>query len=852
MKDEWFVYQGNRNYPKEWANFVLSKQGAKETSAKPDFSNAAKFDTNKVMGDRRVRLTLTAPKSSISDKAVSRYEIRTQLGEVEVNEATWANMQTFENAYQPAQPGTPQTLDVIGLAPGQTYTIALQAFDELEQPSGKMLSTTVTLENKGTDPFVTVSPTGRSLVFTDGTPFTVVGETGLMPWLPLRGLYDGDLCDEDWSEKDNYDCGKDEKGQFIGKTRNYSKEKYFGCSDENGKVLHSILIIQQEGKDWNQLQTDCDHKGYPVVQQEGPEVAEEYFGKLKDAGVNVLTVFVESLDLKATPIFFEPSQGQYNKAALQFLKRLVDLARKYDVYLIIRLYDTFYYRKNIDTIDKWSRTYWATELHKSSPEDFFHKDLDDSHKARMKVLFDLYKQEPHILGWDLLNEVDNKARFNQANFADRKKWLEEMLVYAKGQNPFQLMFYSFLTWDPKDSDYYRADIDDVIGKEKVIDEITGKEKEVEVKMTEEDYLGMDAELAYRVPKADLAVPHGYYAHIAAPGRDATTNPDYEKPLELARGISYGFHQIRDGRPILDGEGGPSPLFIKTYEEDDRFTSEQDKDMFLNSLWLHFVSGGAGANLRWPHDMKKSATINQIPSDWRELSKVFKDTVGDIPWRGHHLKISHRERSDGIRVMTRYDGRRAVSYFYNPQKHVISTITLPELDNAWVNVKIVNPRTGEELLSQDDNTTSSFNIEGFADHLVVVVERQVAALEATNSVWSKSTNHYLDLWPKFVFPFVEEDVYFWLEDSDKKRQYITLSNDLPVLNSTRQPMYRRVTWTATFYGDLSEYRTRSFKDNDGKSITPILHIPMSGLPAGSYQVGTEIGGHVSFTKFEIED
>jgi hypothetical protein len=810
LTDEWFVYQGDRFHPKEWANFVLSDQRAKDDFAGPIFSNTT---LNKwEMDGRRVRLSLTAPQHSVSGKAASRYEIRTQLGEIAVvDEGTWASMQTFENAYQPAQPGTTQNLDVIGLQPGQTYTIALRAVDELERSSSQILSTTVKLWADETK-FVTVSPTGRSLVFTDGTPFTVVGETGLMPWLPLRGLYDGELCDEDYPPEEKLDDkGNKVKVDFVecnggktkGKVRNYHQQEIFRCY-ENEKPIHEIhLNSDAEPQKLKDFEKDrCAGENQKVVQIEGYGVAEEYFGKLKAAGVNVLTVFVESLDLNVTPIFFEPSKGQYNEAALKFLDRLVALARDNDVYLIIRLYDTYYYK------EKWYQTYWATELNKNEPKDFFDEDLYLYHQARMQVLFDRYEKEPHILGWDLLNEVDNKDRFNQAKFEDRKRWLKDMLAYAKSKNPYHLMFYSFLTWDPKDDDDSRA------------------------------RLGMDAELAYRVPYADLAVPHGYYAHIAAPGRNAPSG--YEKPLELARGIAYGFHQIRDGRPILDGEGGPSPLFINKYD-DSKFTDDDDKEMFLNSAWLHFVSGGAGANLRWPIDLDSDATINQFSVDWRLLLKVFKDTIGDIPWRGHHLNISRRELGNGIMAMTRYDGRNAVSYWYNPQKAGLHDITLPEFDDGWANVKMVNPRTGDLLLSQGGfvgSMSSTFTIPvEFNDHLVIVVQRVTALLEpmSDKSTWSKSTDPSLDLWLKFAFPFAQEDVYFWLQDSNGVRQYMTFSPDF-TLNQTRLPIFRRFELGVAYWGD---------------SNVPLLPIPMSLLEVGQYQVGTEVGGEVFLSSpFEV--
>ncbi|MEZ5672589.1 MAG: hypothetical protein R3E08_09475 [Thiotrichaceae bacterium] len=46
----------------------------------------------------------------------------------------------------------------------------------------------------------------------------------------------------------------------------------------------------------------------------------------------------------------------------------------------------------------------------------------------------------------------------------------------------------------------------------------------------------------------------------------TAPADYLPPLEMARGISYGFYQIQDGRPMQDGESSPnSHLYRKGYE-----------------------------------------------------------------------------------------------------------------------------------------------------------------------------------------------------------------------------------------------------------------------------------------------
>lgn len=814
LTDEWFVYQGDRNHPKEWANFILSDQ--RITNQGPQFSNPT-LSAYPIDG-RRARLQLIAPhRTAAGGGRANHYEIRTQLGAVTVDETIWAGMQSFENAYQPAAPDTSQQLDVIGLKPKETYTIAVRAFDEAGRAGSQILSTTVTLQDDNSK-FVTVSPTGRSLVFTDGTPFVVVGETALMPWLPLRGLYNADLCDEHYPEFLKDRATPCSNGSIEGRLRNYYTEKFFyRCYLKEGKPIDIADAGRIAGPEDN-CNGVANEKGTTVTKieaLEGPQMAEDYFVKLQAAGVNVLTVFVESLDLDVSPIFFETSQGQYNPAVLEFIDRLVALANKYDVYLILRLYDTYYYKGDHYKTNgrKWSDTYSAKELGKTSPEQFFDEDLYPYHQNRMRVLLERYRYERHILGFDLLNEADNKQRFNHAGYEQRKKWLETMLKFARSIDNYHMMFYSFLAWDPKDSEHYRKT------------------------MEEEKYLGMDAELAYRVSGANMAVLHGYYAHVADPGRTPPT-PDYAGPLELARGVAYGFYQIRDNRPILDGESGPSPLFIKQYN--DNYTKEQGKDSFLNSMWLHFVSGGAGANLRWPIDLDSSSTtINHFSADWRFLLKVFKDTVGDIAWRGNHLKISRRDIINGIIAATRTDGRSAVTYFYNPQSAGINEITLPEVTYGWAKVKVVNPITGEVLLSQNmlvGGTDNIIKIPAMVNsHMVITVSRIPGHLFAdrTKATWSKTTDTHVNIHVN-AFPFAQEDIYFWLEDSNKKRQYIT--DFVPTLTTKRLPILRNLDFSSTFWGE---------------SNSPVLQIPMNILQVGKYKIGVEVGPVVSYEEFEVK-
>jgi hypothetical protein len=383
--DEWFVYRGDRSRPNEWENFILSY--------KTDPNDVPVFDSQRLdvvlTEGRRIRLSLDAPRRGHAGGHISRYQIRYQPGNIPIDENTWQNMQVFENAYQPKSPGILQTLDIIELQPNTTYTVAIRAEDENKRLSREILARTITTTPE-TDFFITVAPTGRNLVFTDGSPFVVVGETGLMPWLPLRGLYTGDLCDE-YPPKEDADfmriqrkCGHghiNNAGVPIdGRIRNYSTESlYFLCHMTNGTTI-PITDIAQYGNQYDNIgpsdncQFFANERGTfvkSIEPVEGPSVAQDYFRSLKEADVNTLTVFAESLDLDVTPILFEEQKNH----VFNFLDNLVDLARQYDVYLMIRLYDTYYYKDDRYKNDgqKWAKTRWFTQYGKATPEGFLMK-----------------------------------------------------------------------------------------------------------------------------------------------------------------------------------------------------------------------------------------------------------------------------------------------------------------------------------------------------------------------------------------------------------------------------------------------------------------------------------------------
>ncbi|MBX6424291.1 fibronectin type III domain-containing protein [Thermosulfurimonas sp. F29] len=698
FRDEWTVYRGDRYRPSEWEVLVLSGN-----PAHPPYFSDSDLEVIPLEG-RRVRLHFRAPYRDAKGNPAFRYEIRLRQEGSPDMEPDLAAMEVSSVARKPSTPGEEETLEIVGLEPGTTYTLALRAFNEKGMPSSPLVTSFTTPEDDRI--FVTVSPSGRTLALTDGSPFLMVPEAAMIPWLPLRGLYDEPIYDP-----------------HLGRWRNFYEE-------------------------------------------EGPQGAEEYLASLARAGVNTLMVGVESLD---RDILFEPSPGRFNQAVFRFLDRLLSLCRRYGVKLLIRIYDTYYYR------EKWSLTPWY-QLGKREPEGFFDPDLYPHHEARLRALLERYRDEPYILGWEILNEVDNAERFNSASFEARRAWLEHMLAFARQIDPHHLLFFTFVTWDPKDDDgHYRGE------------------------------LGMDTATAYRLPGVSLAVPHAYYPNIRDP------HDPLKGPLEMSRGMLYAFYRTPPDRPVFDGESGPSPLYITSYRAD--FTAEDDLLFFTRNLWMHFASGGAGAPVRWPGEM--FSDTNTISPEMRNRLHLFSLLVKDISWNGRHLVI-RRKVTDSLVAVGRSDGRHMVGYVLNKNGSPQAEIPWPAEPGLW-HIKVYSPFDGRLLHEDSRWIEERFPLSsGVPYDLVLLAEKESMVLlhaDRTEYRPDETVRIFLDL-----APFMGEEI--WLRAEVNGKPYF-ISGLYPLEVST-----------------VSVPLAISFDLPTPISGFPLFELPR--LPPGDYCLGMKVG------------
>ena len=717
--DEWTVFGGERFIPSQWDEMTLYDPSSLTVPA------ISGLMVDPIEGRRAVlHFSQAQPEGDgIAGAAalspVSRYVIRLYNGVLnEIDEGAWQKMEDFYYELYPnmgADGSKWERIEVIGLTPSTEYTVAIRAMDEAGRLGPIASATFKTPDDDGI--FITTSPLGRMLTKTDGTPFTIVPEVALLPWLTVRGLYDGMIYDP-----------------VLNRERNFFKE-------------------------------------------EGDLSARVYLDTLKENHINTLLTAIESLDRH---VFFEKVAGEYNEESLKFLDRLIALCKERGIYLIVRLYDTYYY------LEKWQDTPWY-KLGKVSSDNFFDSDIYDVHKNRIKAVLERYKDEPAILAWEIINEIDNKDRFNSARYDARMQWVMEMSKFAKSIDPHHLISFSFITWDPKDNtDYYQS------------------------------VLGFDATLAYRLPDIDLAFPHAYYFHLRAP------KGSINGPEEMVRGIAYGFHQIRDLRPILDEESGPSPLYLTQYS--DAFSAEDDNLFFLRNMWGHFVAGGAGANVRWPGDVLANNTISD---KMRGSLRIFAEKVGDITWRGRQLRIMRRAvpNTSSASLTLRIDGRNVAGYVMNPYNESVETLSWPA-DTGIYSLNITSAATGDITGNVNGIIGNELKLEQAIDtDFVIIGKRSPLRLYTDKETYKigEDVSFLIDL-----YPIEKEDVYIWLSYGGDTVYLLTL--DLANISYDRTPILRNF----SFSGKLQGLKLFSFKPT----------------ATGDYKIGIDLGRFSVSTDFKV--
>jgi mannan endo-1,4-beta-mannosidase len=337
--------------------------------------------------------------------------------------------------------------------------------------------------------------------------------------------------------------------------------RYFAHAD--GRPF--IPIGYNHNPDWPQLAF-----GNPLAEGHDPTRVEAWFANLSKHGVDVVRLMAGTPptgDLEERPGVFEPEH-------VIWLDSVFEAARRNHVRLWVTPYDTFWMNRRPDTCCYWAANGGPIR----QPIDFLTKpELIDLEKKRMKFLIDRYGNSDTVFAWEIMNEVD---LWWGASPAQISAWTDQMASFVR--------------------DYQRRK--------------WGREHLLTISFAEAEPKGLNAVTAFQRPDLDFATMHLYLGASRGPSPGQAE----QAGLDFAVGVRYARAQLKDNRPVMDGESGPIDRWIA----DERF----DEEVFHDMSWEHLMNGGAGSGTRWPYRNPHHLTEGMLNT--LKSMRLFCDGV---PW-----------------------------------------------------------------------------------------------------------------------------------------------------------------------------------------------------------------------------
>jgi len=407
--------------------------------------------------------------------------------------------------------------------------------------------------------------------------------------------------------------------------------RYFAHAD--GKPF--IPIGANHNPDWPELvQSD------PLRDDYNPERTDRWFANLAAHGVNVIRLMVE------TPPSgnLEDPVGTIRPEHLIWLDHIVTSARRHGVRLWVTPYDTFWMNLRKETSPYWSANGGPIE----KPIDFLTvRKIIDLEKRRIQFLIDRYGNSDTIFAWEIMNEIDLWWGGSPEQI---KVWVDEVAS--------DIRKYEKAKW--------------------------GRSHLLTVSFAEAMPKGLNADTAFRRQDLDFATMHLYIGTSRGPkpGQAEQTGADF------ASGVIYARHQVRDSRPVLDGESGPIDHWISDGSFDDA--------VFHDMSWAHLLAGGAGPGTRWPYRQPHHVSAGMLTT-----LKAMSLFCADVPWMSltgsaqiqvADLNTSNRMSSlstdrGAILWLRTSSGSTARSFSFDPPKHAMRYRVFNIKNSQWVTSEV---------------------------------------------------------------------------------------------------------------------------------------------------------------------
>lgn len=334
--------------------------------------------------------------------------------------------------------------------------------------------------------------------------------------------------------------------------------------------------------DWTELGF-----GNPLAEHYDLGRVDRWFSNLQAHRVNLIRLMVETPQSGT----LEERPGVYRPEQVVWLDNVMSSAQRHGVRLWVTPYDTFWMNRRAD-----ASPYWAANggpiVH---PVDFLTKpSIIALQKRRMQFLIDRYGGSGTVFAWEIMNEID---LWWGASPEQIRAWTDQMATFVRR--------YQRRRW--------------------------GRDHLVTLSFGEPEPKGLNAETAFRRPDLDFATMHLYLGASRGP----SPGQEWQAANDYAAGVRYARAQVRDNRPVIDGESGPIDRWIT----DEPF----DDEVFHLMSWSHLLAGGAGAGTRWPYRNPHHLTPGML-----ETLRMISLFCESVPW----------SKLTGSEVAATVDGDRA--------------------------------------------------------------------------------------------------------------------------------------------------------------------------------------------------
>lgn len=369
-------------------------------------------------------------------------------------------------------------------------------------------------------------------------------------------------------------------------------KRYF--QDEDGQGF--IVIGQNDAITWPGMMELL--KGSDI------DKAEAYVQDLRTHGVNVSRVMLEYAQFDFGLI--ENPVGVFAQPVIDFWDKLIALAEKHGLYLLLTPYDTFWqvinWRKNPYNAAnggpcKQMRD-WLTS-----------REVIDAHKARWEFIIRRWGGSANIFAWDLMNEVE---LYWGCTPDEIEAYITEMAQFVRD--------LEMKTW--------------------------GRSHLLTTSAATPVPSGKLGQVIYNHPLLDFATTHLY-------GGLGTREPvdTIECALEMMEGVRMSTQSIYSTRPYLDTESGPIDVWIKN--------RKFDREYHHNMSWAHLASGGASTGMRWPYTRPHSI-LPEMRDNLLAIAR-FSATIDWATFDSHNISENIRLGKPGIIKTGCTDGQTAIAW-----------------------------------------------------------------------------------------------------------------------------------------------------------------------------------------------